>query len=169
MKTRTLLAAALITAASGLAAAADDGPAHPTLAIGAPAPDFDLPGVDGRMHSLKEYAAARVLVIVFTCNHCPTAQAYEERIQKLRDDFAPKGATLVAISPNDPKAVRLGELGYTDLSDFLGEMKIRPREPHFTFPYPYDGGTQAPGRRCGPPAPPHGVGVGRAPKLRCRR
>jgi hypothetical protein len=45
-------------------------------------------------------------VIVFTCNHCPTAQAYEERIQKLHDDFAPKGATLVAISPNDPKAVR---------------------------------------------------------------
>src|SRR5713226_5031410 len=155
MKTRTLFAAALITAASGLPAAADDAPAHPTLAIGAAAPDFDLPGVDGRTHSLKEYASARVLVIVFTCNHCPTAQAYEERIQKLSDDFAPKGATLVAISPNDPKAVRLDELGYTDLSDSLEEMKIRARERHFTFPYLYDGETQAVAHLYGPTATPH--------------
>ncbi|HEU0092073.1 MAG TPA: redoxin domain-containing protein [Vicinamibacteria bacterium] len=155
MKTRTLFAAALIAAASGLPAAADDAPAHPTLAIGAAAPDFDLPGVDGRTHSLKEYASARVLVIVFTCNHCPTAQAYEERLQKLSDDFAPKGATLVAISPNDPKAVRLDELGYTDLSDSLEEMKIRARERHFTFPYLYDGETQAVAHLYGPTATPH--------------
>ena len=155
MNTRTLFAAALITAASGLPAAADDAPAHPTLAIGAAAPDFDLPGVDGRTHSLKEYASARVLVIVFTCNHCPTAQAYEERLQKLSDDFAPKGATLVAISPNDPKAVRLDELGYTDLSDSLEEMKIRARERHFTFPYLYDGETQAVAHLYGPTATPH--------------
>jgi peroxiredoxin len=117
MKTRTLLAAALLSAAPVLPAAADDAPAHPTLAIGAAAPDFELPGVDGRTHPLKEYASARVLAIVFTCNHCPTAQAYEERLQKLHDDFAPKGVAVVAISPNDPKAVRLDELGYTDLSD----------------------------------------------------
>ena len=117
MQTRTLFAVALITAAAGLPVLADDAPAHPTLAIGAAAPDFALPGVDGRTHPLKEYASARVLVIVFTCNHCPTAQAYEERVQKLHDDFAPKGVALVAISPNDPKAVRLDELGYTDLSD----------------------------------------------------
>ncbi len=155
MKTRTLFAAALIAAASGLPAAADDAPAHPTLAIGAAAPAFDLPGVDGRTHSLKEYASARVLVIVFTCNHCPTAQAYEERLQKLSDDFAPKGATLVAISPNDPKAVRLDELGYTDLSDSLEEMKIRARERHFTFPYLYDGETQAVAHLYGPTATPH--------------
>jgi len=155
MTTRTLFAAALITAAFGLPAAADDGPAHPTLAIGATAPDFDLPGVDGRMHSLKEYASARMLVIVFTCNHCPTAQAYEERLQKLSDDFAAKGATLVAISPNDPKAVRLDELGYTDLSDSLEEMKIRARERHFTFPYLYDGETQAVAHLYGPTATPH--------------
>ena len=155
MKTRTLFAAALITAAFGLPAAADDGPAHPTLAIGATAPDFDLPGVDGRTHALKEYASARVLVIVFTCNHCPTAQAYEERLQKLSDDFAAKGATLVAISPNDPKAVRLDELGYTDLSDSLEEMKIRARERHFTFPYLYDGETQAVAHLYGPTATPH--------------
>ncbi len=166
MKTRTLFAAALITAASCLPAAADDAPAHPTLAIGAAAPDFDLPGVDGHTHSLKEYASARVLVIVFTCNHCPTAQAYEERIQKLSDDFARKGATLVAISPNDPKAVRLDELGYTDLSDSLEEMKIRARERHFTFPYLYDGETQAVAHLYGPTATPHVFVFDRDRKLR---
>ncbi|HZM50443.1 MAG TPA: redoxin domain-containing protein, partial [Vicinamibacteria bacterium] len=153
MKTRFLLAAALLGAAS-LSAAADDAPAHPTLAIGAAAPDFALPGVDGRTHTLAEYASARVLVLVFTCNHCPTAQAYEERIQKLQDDFAPKGVALVAISPNDPKAVRLDELGYTDLSDSLEEMKIRARERRFTFPYLYDGDTQAVAHAYGPTATP---------------
>jgi peroxiredoxin len=166
MPTRTLFAAALITAVSGLTAGADDAPAHPTLAIGAAAPDFDLPGVDGRTHSLKEYADARALVIVFTCNHCPTAQAYEDRLQKLHDDFAPKGAALVAISPNDPKAVRLDELGYTDLSDSLEEMKIRARERHFTFPYLYDGDTQAVSHLYGPTATPHVFVFDRARKLR---
>jgi peroxiredoxin len=166
MPTRTLFAAALITAVSGLAAGADDAPAHPTLAIGAAAPDFDLPGVDGRTHSLKEYASARALVIVFTCNHCPTAQAYEDRLQKLHDDFAPKGAALVAISPNDPTAVRLDELGYTDLSDSLEEMKIRARERHFTFPYLYDGDTQAVSHLYGPTATPHVFVFDRARKLR---
>jgi cytochrome oxidase Cu insertion factor (SCO1/SenC/PrrC family) len=68
-------------------ARAEDAPAVPTLAVGAAAPDFDLPGVDGRRYSLKDFASAKILVVVFTCNHCPTAQAYEERIQKL-DDYA---------------------------------------------------------------------------------
>jgi peroxiredoxin len=156
MKTGWLLALALL----GLAGAAgsvraDETPMVPTLAIGAPAPDFDLPGVDGRRYSLKDFASAPVLVVVFTCNHCPTAQAYEERIQKLRDDYAGKGVALVAISPNDPKAVRLDELGYTDLSDSLEEMKIRAHDKHFTFPYLYDGETQAVAHRYGPVATPH--------------
>ena len=169
MKNKRTWVVALLSVAAATAsgrARAADAPAVPTLAVGALAPDFDLPGVDGRMHSLKEYAAARVLVIVFTCNHCPTAQAYEERIQKLRDDFAPKGATLVAISPNDPKAVRLDELGYTDLSDSLEEMKIRARERHFTFPYLYDGETQAVAHLYGPTATPHVFVFDRDRKLR---
>ena len=165
MKTRLLLAAAVLGTAS-LSAAADDAPAHPTLAIGAAAPDFALPGVDGRTHTLAEYASARVLVLVFTCNHCPTAQAYEERIQKLQDDFAPKGVALVAISPNDPKAVRLDELGYTDLSDSLEEMKIRAQERHFTFPYLYDGDTQAVAHAYGPTATPHVFVFDKERKLR---
>jgi peroxiredoxin len=145
---------AILTAALLLAPAADDH-AVPSLAIGSPAPNFALPGVDGRSHSMKEFAAAKVLVVVFTANHCPTAQAYEERIQKLHDDYVGKGVALVAISPNDPKAVRLDELGYTDLSDTLEEMKIRGKDRRFTFPYLYDGETQAVSRLYGPQATPH--------------
>src|SRR5512133_2312253 len=73
-----------------------------TLEMGAKAPDFALPGVDGKMHKLAEYDQAKVLVLVFTCNHCPTAQAYEARIAKLAADYKDKGVALVAISPNDP-------------------------------------------------------------------
>jgi peroxiredoxin len=145
---------AILAAALLVAPPAEDH-SVPSLAIGSAAPDFDLPGVDGRSHSLKEFAAAKFLVLVFTANHCPTAQAYEERIQKLHDDYAGKGVALVAISPNDPKAIRLDELGYTDLSDTLDEMKIRAKERGFTFPYLYDGETQSVSRLYGPQATPH--------------
>ena len=60
---------------------------HPTLAIGSPAPDFNLPGVDGKNYSLASFKNARLLLVVFTCNHCPTAQAYEERLKKIAGDY----------------------------------------------------------------------------------
>jgi peroxiredoxin len=134
---------------------AAEAPAHPTLAIGAVAPDFDLPGVDGKRHTLGEFASARVLVIVFTANHCPTAQAYEDRIEKLHADFASKGVALVAVSPNDPRALRLDEQAYTDLGDTLEDMKVRAKERGWTFPYLYDGDTQEMSRKYGPVATPH--------------
>jgi thiol-disulfide isomerase/thioredoxin len=143
-----------------------EGPAISTLAIGSPAPDFDLPGVDDRRYSLKDFAAAKVLVVVFTANHCPTAQAYEERIQKLHDDYAGKGVALVAISPNDPLAVRLDELGYTDISDSFDDMKLRAREHHFAFPYLYDGETEETSRKYGPQATPHAFVFDQERKLR---
>jgi peroxiredoxin len=126
-----------------------------TLEIGSAAPDFKLPGVDGKDSSLKDFADAKVLVIVFTCNHCPTAQAYEGRIKQLDADYKDKGVRLVAISPNDPTAVRLDEMGYTDLSDSLEEMKLRAKDHGFTFPYLYDGATQATSRAYGVIATPH--------------
>src|SRR5512136_629878 len=76
-----------------------------TLPIGAPAPDFSLPGVDGKTYSLSSFAQADLLLIVFTCNHCPTAQASEGRVQKLADDYRGRNMAVVAISPNDPLAV----------------------------------------------------------------
>src|SRR5439155_15393097 len=102
-------------------------PGLQTLAIGATAPDFKLPGVDGRDYALKDFADAKILVVIFTCNHCPTAQAYEDRIIKLATDYKDKGVAVMAISPNDPRAVRLDELGYTDLSDSFEEMKLRAK------------------------------------------
>jgi peroxiredoxin len=156
---------AMLSALLALAPAAD---AHDvaTLAIGAKAPGFDLPGVDGRRYSLEDFASAKVLVVVFTANHCPTAQAYEERIQRIHDDYRDKGVALVAISPNDPKAIRLDELGYTDLSDSLDEMKLRAKERSFTFPYLYDGDTQATSRLYGPQATPHVFVFDRERRLR---
>ena len=76
-------------------------PGFQSLAIGDSAPDFELPGVDDKQHSLKSFADARLLLIVFTCNHCPTAQAYESRIMKLHADYKDRGVALVAISPNE--------------------------------------------------------------------
>src|SRR5687768_9671766 len=99
-----------------------------TLEIGAAAPDFSLPGIDGKTYTLKNFAAAKVLAIIFTCNHCPTAQAYEDRMIALTKDYKSKGVSVVAVSPNDPKAVSLDELGYSDMGDSFEEMKIRAKE-----------------------------------------
>jgi thiol-disulfide isomerase/thioredoxin len=126
-----------------------------TLEIGRRAPDFNLPGVDGRNYRLADFADAEILVVVFTCNHCPTAQAYEDRIIKLTSDYKNKGVAVVAISPNDPLAVRLDELGYSDMSDTFEEMKIRAGDKNYNFPYLYDGKTQAIAVAYGPVATPH--------------
>jgi thiol-disulfide isomerase/thioredoxin len=139
---------------------------HPTLALGSPAPAFSLPGIDGKTHALNDYASAKVLVLVFTCNHCPTAQLYETRIKKLADDYRGKGVTLVAIQPNNPAAIRLDELGYTDVSDSLEEMKTRAAYRRFDFPYLYDGDTQTVSRAYGPKATPHVFIFDRGRKLR---
>jgi len=128
---------------------------HPILAIGAPAPDFALPGIDGKTHRLSDYASAKILAIVFECNHCPTSQLYESRIEKLYDDYKDKGLTIVAINPNNPKSVRYDELGYTDVTDSLAEMKTRAAFRHFKWPYLYDGETQAVSTKFGVVATPH--------------
>lgn len=118
-------------------------------------PAFELPGVDGKIHKSADWATSKVLVIVFTCDHCPTAQLYEGRIKELASDYAKKGVELVAIQPNNPKAIRLDELGYTDVSDSFKDMKVRAAARHFNFPYLYDGDTQTVARAFGPAATPH--------------
>jgi peroxiredoxin len=128
---------------------------HPILPIGSPAPDFALPGVDGKIHRLADYAASPVLAIVFTCNHCPIAQLYEQRIMRLYEDYRDKGVAVVAIQPNAPEALRVDELDSSDMSDTLAEMKIRAAYKHLTYPYLYDGETQSVARAYGPQATPH--------------
>ena len=145
-----LLAVLLITLG---AASAEE--IHPTLALGASAPDFSLPGVDGQIHKLSDYASSPILVVVFTCNHCPIAQMYEKRIQQLANDYKDKGVAVVAIQGNDPQAIRIDELDSSDVSDTLPEMKIRVQYKHLTYPYLYDGDTQKVTRAYGPQATPH--------------
>jgi len=132
--------------------AADD---FPTLPLGASAPSFNLPGIDGRNWTLSNFSDARILVVAFTCNHCPTAQYYQERIKQIVTDYKSKGVALVAIMPNDPTSVRLDELGWTDLGDSFAEMKLRAKEIQFNFPYLYDGETEEVSSAYGPVATPH--------------
>lgn len=126
-----------------------------TLKIGSKAPDFNLPGIDGNNYSLNSFDKARVLVIIFSCNHCPTAQAYEDRIISLASDYKPRGVDIVVISPNSTKALNLSELGYTDMGDSFEEMKQRAKNKGFDFPYLYDGEEQKTALLYGPVATPH--------------
>ncbi|HST11008.1 MAG TPA: redoxin family protein [Terriglobales bacterium] len=140
--------------------------AHPILALGSPAPNFELPGIDGKVNKLADYDASPVLVVVFTCNHCPIAQMYEQRIGQLVADYKDRGVAVVAIQPNDPTAIRIDELDSSDMSDSLEEMKLRAQFKHLTYPYLYDGETQSVTRAYGPQATPHVFVFDRERRLR---
>jgi peroxiredoxin len=128
---------------------------HPVLPIGSSMPDFNLPGIDGKMHSSDEYKNAKILAIVFESNHCPVSIAYESRIRGIYEDYKSKGLQLVAINPNNPSTVALSELGYTDMTDSLPQMKIRAALRHIDWPYLYDGDTQTTTIKFGTVATPH--------------
>jgi len=138
----------------------------PTLAIGSAMPPFSLPGVDGKTYTDKSFASADILVMVFTCAHCPTAQAYQERIKKLVTDYASKNVTLIAINPNHADAVRLDELAYSDLSDSFEEMVERAKQEKFNFVWLDDGPKQVMSHAYGPVATPHVFIFDKARKLR---
>ena len=152
----------LLLAAGRLAAAGHP----PVLPLGSPLPDFNLPGVDGRNYTPADFKQAEVLAIVFTCNHCPTAQAYEERIKQLVTDYQARGVALLAIQPNSAAAVRFDEMGYTDLGDTFAEMKVRAAHRHYNFPYVDDGETQEVTTKFGAVATPHVFLFDRARRLR---
>jgi peroxiredoxin len=127
----------------------------PILPIGSPAPDFSLPGIDGKTHSLKDYASSKVLVVIFTCNHCPVAQMYEKRIKQLYNDYRNRGVAVVAIMGNYPSAEKFSEWGFTDVGDSFDDMKTRAAFRQLPYPYLYDGETQAVAHKYGPTATPH--------------
>jgi peroxiredoxin len=129
--------------------------AHPILPIGAAAPDFILAGVDGKIHKLSDYAGSPVLAVIFTCDHCPIAQMYEGRIEKLYQEYKDRGVAVVAIEGNDPNATTIDELDSSDLGDTLEDMKIRAQYKHLHYPYLYDGATQSVTSAYGPQATPH--------------
>ncbi len=131
---------------------------HPepeTLATGKKAPDFSLAGVDGKTYSLDDFRKSQVLVVIFSCNHCPTAQAYEDRIISFSKEYKPKGVDVVMISPNSVDALNYSELGYSDMGDSFDDMKQRASDKEFPFPYLYDGDDQKAALDYGPVATPH--------------
>jgi len=94
--------------------------------LGHTAPDFTLPDVNGKSYSLNNFAANPLLLIIFSCNHCPYVQAYEERIMKLQNDFGKNGLQIIAVNANDAD---------TYLEDSFEEMKKRAEEKKFNFFY----------------------------------
>ncbi|MCZ7592167.1 MAG: thioredoxin family protein [Kiritimatiellae bacterium] len=116
-----------------------------TLPIGAPAPDFTLPAIDGKTYSRSDFAASKALVINFTCNHCPYAKAYEDRFIAIVREFSARGIAFVAINPND-------ENTYPD--DSFEKMKERAEARGFNFPYLRDD-TQQTARAYGAVCTPH--------------
>ena len=144
------LAALFLTAS--LAFAAED---VKPLKIGSAAPGFNLPGIDGKQHTLADYAKADVLVVAFLSNHCPDSQASEGRVKKLVADMKGKSFALVAVNPNNPLGLRPDELGYSKYNDSFDEMKLHAKEQDFNFPFLYDGETQATAHAYGCLATPH--------------
>ncbi|MCX6626551.1 MAG: thioredoxin family protein [Candidatus Solibacter sp.] len=128
---------------------------HPLMTIGTAFPDFNLPGVDGKNHTLAEFKGGKALIVLFECVHCPVSQNYEGRSIALYQKFSPQGVKFVGINPNNPKAVQLRELNYTDLSDSLDDMKIRAAQRHIPWQYLYDGETQRITQIFGAMATPH--------------
>lgn len=100
------------------------------LKIGTQAVDFSLPGVDGKRWSLADFGSKRAVVVIISCNHCPTAVAYEDRMIAIQKDYQERGVALVAINPND-------ETRYP--ADSLGNMVKRAQAAGFNFPYLRDG------------------------------
>ena len=100
-----------------------------STALGAEAPQFDLPGVDGQNHSLDSYAEADVLVLVQSCNHCPYVQAWEGRMKAIQADYADRGVVLIAVNSNDPER-------YPE--DSFEEMGARAKREGFNFDYLWD-------------------------------
>ncbi len=98
----------------------------PPLIIGSSAPDFSLPAVDGKTYSLSSFAYKKILVVIFSCNHCPYVQAYETRMKKLQQDYLHRGVQLVAINSNDDKA-------YPE--DAFDRMVFRAKMKQYNFPY----------------------------------
>lgn len=123
---RTSIALAL-TALLAFTATALAGKFNKTLSIGDAAPEWaGLPGVDGKQHSLADYKSAKVVVVLFTCNHCPVASGYEDRLIALQKDFQDQGLQLVAINVN------------TNDADKLDKMKERATGKGYNYPYLYD-------------------------------
>jgi thiol-disulfide isomerase/thioredoxin len=113
------------------------------LAIGGQLPSFQLMGVDGHVHKPEEWKSSSVFVVAFLCNHCTESQLYESRLNRLTQQYAGKGVSIVAIQASNPKAFTDEDLAWSDVGESLADMKERASFRNFHFPYLYDGDTGA--------------------------
>ena len=140
-----MVAAAMALAPSALAAEAPK--------VGDAAPDWSgIIGIDDKEHSLADYKEAKAIVLVFTCNHCPVAVAYEDRLVALQKDYGPKGVQVIAVNVNNIPA------------DRLDKMKERAKAKGFNFPYIYDS-SQKMGHDYGAKVTPHVFGLDKDRKI----
>lgn len=151
---------------SPVAPAADLPADFRKIEIGAPAPDFRLPGIDGRDYTLADFSSAEVLMVYFTSNHCPVCHAQDARLLSLIAEVKGRSFAVVAINPNSPDGLRPDELGYSKYDDSFEDMKLYARDGKFSFPYLYDGATQAVAKAYGCLATPHVFIFDKARKLR---
>ena len=155
MNTLRFIVVLLLTALTTFAAETKPAEGMQDLKIGDAAPDFALPGIDGKTHTLADYKEARLLMIAFMSNHCPDSHAAESRIKKLVADMKGRSFALVAINPNHPDGLSIDELGYSKYNDGFDDMKKYAAEAGFNFPYLYDGEKQAAAKAYGCIATPH--------------
>ena len=153
MRSPCFACALCILFAAALATCAEDGLRD--LNIGDPAPDFALPGIDGKTHHLSDYKDGKLLMIAFISNHCPTSHAAEGRLRQLLAETRGQGLAFVAINPNHPDGLSIDELGYSKYNDGFEDMKKYAAEQGFDFPYLYDGDTQSTAKAYGCLATPH--------------
>ena len=125
------------------------------LPIGSDLPDFSLPGTDGKTYTPADFKDSKVLCIIFTSNHCPDAVAAAARTEQIHQDYKGKGVALVAVNGNNPGSLTPDELGYSPFNDSLAEMTPFAKDFGWTFPYLYDGETQAFVSACGGQSTPH--------------
>lgn len=148
---RQLLTVLLLAIAASACRGADSA----GLPTGSPAPDFSLPGADGKTYALRDFANSPVLVVLFTGNTCPTSQLYESRVRKLHEAYRDKGVAVVAINPNKPEHVQLADLAFSDVGESLADMKIRAEHRGLPYPYLSDGAAQAVTKQFGVNTVPH--------------
>lgn len=134
---------------------ADTPPGFHKLEIGDAAPDFDLPGIDDRNWTLADFKDAKVLMVYFTSNHCPVCHAHDPRLMTLLKELKGQSVAVVAINPNSGDGLRIDELGYSKYDDSFEDMKPYAKSEGYTFPYLYDGETQATAKNYGCLTTPH--------------
>lgn len=150
-----VLAAAIIVAPASAIGSKDVPDGFVELKIGDAAPDFELPGVDGKTYTLTDFSEPDVLMVYFTGTHCPTSHGVEKRLQLFLKSMEGKSFGIVAINPNHSSGLRPDEFGYTKYDETFEDSRRYAQDLGWDFPFLYDGDKQLTARAYGCLATPH--------------